>query len=190
MIRADLIEFLKSRISEPRFNHCLGVEVMASKLAERFDVDPEKASIAALLHDVCREVSPDLLLKLAAKFDILISNIEQTEPILLHGFVGAAIVKQELNIIDPMILEAIAYHITGAAHISPLAQLIFIADFIEPGRQFERARILREEAFSLKPDQLLLKVYNYTINYVVNQGYLIHPLSIEGRNEIIMKGVN
>lgn len=188
--RDIILNYLQSKVSEERFKHCLGVEKTAISLAPKFGVDTEAASTAALLHDVSRELSADLLLNLACKFDIFISDIEQAEPILLHGSVGAILAKTDLSIEDPSIIEAISFHITGGPNLTSLSHLIFIADFIEPGRKFERARILREEAEILEPDQILFRIYNETIAYVLNRGYLIHPNSIAGRNEILLKGVN
>lgn len=189
MNRDQIVAYLKNRLSEPRFKHCLGVESVSLKLAARFGVDPEQVSYAALLHDLCREYQPDSLLKLAINFGIVIDDIEKSEPLLLHGAVGAGLAHRELGIDNPVILEAITYHITGAAGVGPLARLIFIGDFIEPGRTFEQARILRDEADKLSPDQLLLMVYNRTITYVINRNYLLHPRSLEGRNELIRKTI-
>lgn len=157
-------------------------------MASRFGVDPQEASSAALLHDLCREYSPDLLLKLAAKFDIVIDSVQAAEPLLLHGLVASRLAEDELNVKNPDVLEAIAFHITGGPDISSLARLIFIADFIEPGRTCEEARRLRDQAFVLMPEKLLLEVYNCTLSFVLKKGYLIHPLSLNGRNELLLKG--
>jgi predicted HD superfamily hydrolase involved in NAD metabolism len=189
MERTEILNYLSKSVSPPRFNHCLGVEKMALELVAGFGVAPELVTPAALLHDLCREYQRDLLLKLAGNFGIVIDEIERLEPLLLHGLVAAALAKSELGIEQTDILEAISYHITGIPQAKALTRLIFVADFIEPGRTYEVAGILRREAFRLKPEQLLLKVYNCTITYVVNKGYLIHPRSIHGRNELIMKGV-
>lgn len=189
MQRVELIKVLANNLSEPRLNHCLRVEAMALELASHFQTPPELVSPAALLHDLCREYDRDKLLKLAGNFGIVIDDIEKQEPLLLHGSVAAAIVKDTLGIDHPMILEAINYHITGGPGLSPLADLIFVADFIEPGRTFEQARIIREQAFKLSPAEILLKVFNRTIEYVIRQGFLIHPRSVAGRNELVMKGV-
>lgn len=187
--RSDILDYLSRYVSKARLDHCLGVEEIALKLAPRFHVPLEQASPAALLHDLCREFDPELLLKLAANFGIVIDDIEKAEPLLLHGPVAAMKVREDLKISQTEILEAIQYHITGAANISALSQLIFIADFIEPGRANEPAKILRNEAFSTEPEQLLLKVYNYAMIYVISQGYLVHPRTLEGRNQLIMKGI-
>lgn len=188
MERQQILNFLEAKVSKQRYQHCLGVEQTAVSLAPKFNVDPHLASVAALLHDVCREYDPDLLLQLASKFDILIDEIALAEPILLHGAVGAQLVKEELGIEDNQILEAITYHITGAPNLCALSNLIFIADFIEPGRTFEQANVLRDEASSLEPEAILLRVFNNTLHYVIDRHYLIHPNTIAGRNELIMKG--
>ncbi|HYH02437.1 MAG TPA: bis(5'-nucleosyl)-tetraphosphatase (symmetrical) YqeK [Bacillota bacterium] len=187
--RIEIIRVLRSRVSENRFQHCLGVEAIALQLATRFGVSETLVSPAALLHDLCREYPADLLLKLATKFDIVIDNIELDEPMLLHGVVGAMLARDELGIKEPLILEAITYHITGAPQLSALGQLIFVADMIEPGRKFKLAEQLRRAAFEIAPEQLLLKIYNHTIEYLIRRGYTIHPRTVAGRNELIQKGV-
>lgn len=189
MERNEIIKILRSRVSENRFQHCLGVETIALQLAPKFGVSAALVSPAALLHDLCREYPADLLLKLATKFDIVIDKIERDEPMLLHGAVGAMLTRDELGITEPSILEAITYHITGAPGLSRLGQLIFVADMIEPGRKFKLAEQLRKAAFELTPDRLILKIYNHTIEYLIRRNYTIHPLTVAGRNELIQKGV-
>ena len=189
MLRAEIIKVLADNLSEPRLNHCLRVEAIAIELAPHFQAPPELVSSAALLHDLCREYDRDKLLKLAGNFGIVIDDVEKAEPLLLHGSVAAAIAKNTLGINDQLILEAIDYHITGAPGLSPVASLIFVADFIEPGRTFEQARVIREQAFRLNPAEIVLKVFNRSIEYVIKQGFLIHPRSLAGRNELIMKGI-
>lgn len=190
MERAELIKILAKNLSEHRFNHCLRVEATALQLASHFQAPLELVSPAALLHDLCREYDRDKLLKLAGNFGIVIDDIEKAEPLLLHGSVAAVIAKTDLGIDHPLVLEAINYHITGAPGLSPLASLIFVADFIEPGRNFEQARIIREQAIKLSPAEIVLKVFNRSIEYVIKQGFLIHPRTVAGRNELIMKGVS
>lgn len=189
MERTEIINFLSLDISKPRLDHCLRVESKALELAPYFQIPLDIVSPAALLHDLCREYSRDKLLKLAINFDIVIDDIEKAEPLLLHGPVAAAIVQNNIGINHPLVLEAIKYHITGAPGLTSLSKLIFISDFIEPGRTFEQARILRKKASELTLDHLLLKVYNRTIEYVIRQGFLIHPRTVDGRNELVMKGV-
>jgi predicted HD superfamily hydrolase involved in NAD metabolism len=189
MNRARIIEKLSGQVSKKRLDHCLRVESTALELAPRFGVEPKLVTPAALLHDFCREYSEELLLKLAANFGIVIDDIEREEPILLHGAVAAALVRTELGIDQPDIIEAITLHITGGPGISNLTKVVYIADFIEPGRTFPAAVNLREESAYITPELLLLKVYNRTQNFLVAKNYLIHPLGNAGRNELIMKGI-
>lgn len=189
MIRTEILDLLSSSVSPGRLNHCLGVEKIALEMAPRFGASPEEVTPAALLHDLCREYSEDSLLKLADNFGIVIDDIEQVEPLLLHGSVAAELARTKLGITQVDVLEAITYHITGIPKASALTRLIFVADFIEPGRKNEVAIALRKEALQIAPELLLLKVYNRTITYVINKGYIIHPRSIFGRNELVMKGV-
>jgi predicted HD superfamily hydrolase involved in NAD metabolism len=189
MDRAQIIDNLSRQVSERRLDHCLRVESTALKLAPRFGLDPELVTPAALLHDLCREYREDLLLKLAANFGIVIDDIEKAEPILLHGAVAAVLARTELGIDNVDVLEAITLHITGGPGVSVLTKLIYIADFIEPGRTSPVAAILREKSSQMDPEQLLLKVYNRTLDFLVLKNYLIHPRGIAGRNELIMKGI-
>jgi predicted HD superfamily hydrolase involved in NAD metabolism len=189
MERDQIIQILSSQVSERRLRHCLGVETIAMQLAERFGAPPELVPAAALFHDLCREYSVDSLLKLASKFDIVIDDIERREPMLLHGAVAAALLREEYGYGEPEVLEAVTFHITGAAGLSPLARLIFIADLIEPGRKINVSRLLRAKAEELSPEQLLLCVYNHTIKYLIKAGYAIHPRTIAGRNELIPRKV-
>lgn len=189
MERNAILNLLRRKVSAARFEHCLGVETIALALAPHFGAPEAKVSPAALLHDLCREYPPELLLKLAANFDIVIDNIEQAEPVLLHGPVGAALVREELGLDDPEILEAIQFHITGAPGLAPVGRLVFVADLIEPGRVFPVAQHLRQAAFEISPDQLLLRVYDHTLEHLIRQGYLLHPRMVAGRNELIRKGV-
>jgi predicted HD superfamily hydrolase involved in NAD metabolism len=189
MERDQILTILSSQVSERRLRHCLGVEAIALQLAERFGAPSELVAAAALFHDLCREYPADSLLKLADKFDIVIDDIEQAEPMLLHGVVAAALLRSRWGLTDPEVLEAISFHITGAAGLGPLARLIFVADLIEPGRTITAAQELRQLAWEVTPDQLLLLTYHRTIHYLIKAGYAIHPRTVAGRNELIQKGV-
>ncbi len=190
MNRSEILKVLRDNVSETRFNHCQRVEETALELAPRFGVQPEIVTPAALLHDLCREYKEDLLLQLATNFGIVIDEIEKAEPLLLHGSVAAAIVRSKYEFKDPEIFEAITFHITGAPGVSSLTKLIYVADYLEPGRIFQAARELRDQAWSIDPDLLVLKVNNRTLSYLISHNYLIHPLSIASRNELIRKGFN
>lgn len=178
---------IKSRLSAARFQHCLGVMDLSRELAHIYGVNPEKAALAGLLHDIAREFTADQLLSEAGNLRIPMDPLEAKTPLLLHGVVGAAIAKRDFDVDDPEIIEAISLHITGAPCMSLLAQIVFLSDFAEPNRRFGTARFARELARSNRLAALEY-VLNQEIVFVVNQGFLLHPKTVEARNQLLSMG--
>lgn len=179
---------LASQLSPPRFEHSLRVMAFARKLARHYQIPEEPVAVAALLHDVAREKEGRELLALAQSYGLTIDPTEKRAPVLLHGKVGAAILKREWAILDSPILEAVADHVTGAPRMGPVSEVILIADFAEPGRNFFAAKIARELAFLHRPTALQY-IFTQKIRYVLDAGCLLHPLTIETRNYLIMQRI-
>ncbi|OJG81181.1 HD domain-containing protein [Enterococcus ratti] len=176
---------VQMRMSERRFKHVLGVEETAIALAAKYGASIEKASIAALTHDYAKE-RPD---------DEFISVIEHEEydPDLLHygnaiwhGLVGASFVEKELGITDEEILQAIRVHTTGAAQMSLLDKIIYVADYIEPGRSFPGVQDAREIAL-LDLDEAVAFETKRTLVHLVEQEQQIYPKTIETYNYWVAK---
>lgn len=136
LTRDQLVEKLQKALSTDRFHHVLRVEQTAIQLANQNDVDVEKASIAGLCHDYAKQ-RPD-------EDFIQVIKQKQLDPELLnygnaiwHGLVGAELVKDELGVFDEDILNAIRQHTTGAPYMTKLSQITYMADYIEPGRDFD-----------------------------------------------------
>ena len=149
--REELLTRVAASVSEYRYKHILGVEQAARKLALRFNEDEELASIAALVHDYAKERS-------GADFKqvIMANGLDQDllnwNNFIWHGVVGAEIIKAELNINDERVLNAVRKHTVGAAVMTTLDKIIYVADFIEAGRDFpgvELARKLAEKDLDL-----------------------------------------
>jgi len=117
-----------------RYRHSIGVANTAACLAMRYGVSMEDAYIAGLLHDCAKCLSDEELLLRCRKYNIPITEYEQQSPYLLHGKLGAFYAKERYNIGDGDICSAIKYHTTGRGGMSPLEEIIFIADYIEPLR--------------------------------------------------------
>lgn len=159
----------------------------ARSLARRFGAAEEQAGAAGLLHDLARALSPEALLKAADRSGIVVDEIERRNPILLHGPVAAEQVRQELGITDRALLDAIRYHTTGRAGMSPLEMVVYLADLIEPGRNYPGVEGLRE----LAGEDLVVACragLEQTLRYCLDQGWLIHPRSLEARNALILGG--
>lgn len=180
-------EVLSKCLSEKRFTHSLGVSITAQQLAKRFGASAAKAKIAGLLHDCARAYTVQQLFALAQKLYIGVSAVERHAPILLHAPIGAILVKTKYRIEDEEIQRAIRLHTTGGTNMSLLDKIIYLADMIEPGREFpgvNAIRALAEEDL----ERAVLAAFNQSIVYVLESNQVVHPDTILARNEILLKG--
>jgi predicted HD superfamily hydrolase involved in NAD metabolism len=174
-------------ISPKRFKHSLNVEKEALKLGEIYGADLEKCRIAAISHDCAKYFSDEELLKKAKEYGIEVDEIQMKFPQLLHSPVGAMYCKNVFEIEDEDILNAIKYHTTGRKDMSILEKIIYLADVIEEGRDFKGIEKIREKAY-IDLDEALILSCNSTLKYIIEKNFLIHPLTIEFRNSLLMKG--
>lgn len=177
-------------LSQGRFKHTLGVAETAQKLALEFGADPQKAELAGLLHDIAKEHKPLQLLEEAEKFHISINNIDKISPHLLHARVGAFIAREQFQIKDSEILNAIAQHTLGKANMTLLEKILFLADSIEPNRPPEWAEPIREELKQKGLIPAIVKSCQITIQEVVEKGFLLHPITVETYNFYLTKMLN
>ena len=151
-IKGDLLK----RLNKHRYEHTIGVADTAIMMAEAFNVNPNKAYLAGILHD-CAKYFDDLeLLSICAENDVKVTQIEQKKPFLLHSKVGVIVAKQRYHITDQEVLDAVLWHTTGKANMTDLEKIIFAADYIEPSRKdLPRLDYLRD--ISTKDLDLLVK---------------------------------
>lgn len=180
----SLMNVIQLKIGEKRFNHTLGVVDTALKLSKTYNCDEEKVEIAALLHDCAKYKDRLYLLKMANDFDIILDDTMKYEMELIHGPLGAKIAKETYKIDDIDILNAIEYHSTGRENMSLLEKIIYIADYIEPGRSFPGVEEIRELAF-IDLDKALLLAMDNTISFLISKRGLIHLNTINARNFMI-----
>lgn len=119
-----------------RYRHCVRVARSADILAQLHGVDPRKARLAAMLHDLARLYSTTQLLEECERRAIAIGPFERRNPIVLHAPLGAALAREMFDVDDLGVLSAIAKHTLGAAEMSPLDCVVYLADALEPGRDF------------------------------------------------------
>ncbi|MPN45177.1 hypothetical protein SDC9_192744 [bioreactor metagenome] len=112
--------------------------------------------------------------------------MEKIEPKLLHQITGAAVAKETFQIEDPQILSAIRCHTTAKSDMTPLEISIYLADFTEPGRDYEGVDKLREIVYS-DIEEGLLAALDFSIREILGKGSLLHPDTIEARNEILLR---
>lgn len=181
-----LEEQIKNRISKKRFIHSLGVVEVALRLARCYGADEEKTKIAAICHDCAKNESRESLLATAQRYGLVLDEVVHYETQLMHGPVGSLIARHELGVEDEEILSAIASHTTGKKEMTLLDKIIYLSDFVEPGRNYPGVEALRELAF-LDLDRAMIQAFDNTIRYVLSLDSVLHPNTIEARNQLIMK---
>lgn len=184
--------WLQARLSHERYEHSLGAHDKAVELADKFRLpaeDRERAAVAGLLHDAAKLMSPQDLLAYCDQHGIELDPLDRETPQTLHPYAGADIVRRELGIEDPVILNAIRYHTTGRPDMSAVEKIVYIADKIE-GNTRNPLYIQRMTA-SLdfqKPESLdltVLFILDSTIQFLIEKHQLIHPRTLEARNDIV-----
>lgn len=175
---ATIRKIVSQKLSHHRMQHTLGVEFTAMQLARLHGVDEEKACTAALLHDYAKQLSNEQLLEKAKEYQLTIDDFEAKYPNLLHGPVAAKMAQEEFGIEDPETLEAIACHTTGKVGMGKLAQIIYLADAIEPHRKFEQAEELRRLSLN-HLSQALYQCARHTMIYLAQKNIPQHPATQE-----------
>ena len=179
------IDELVKKIGEKRAYHSIGVMNTAINLAKAHDYDIEKARIAGLLHDCAKYRDRSYLLKRANDFGIILDNIMLENTELIHGPLGAKVAKYEFGVSDEEILDAICYHTTGRENMTTLDKIIYIADYIEPNRDFPGVEEARKLAY-IDLNKCLKFAMENTIIFLLKQGNLIHIDTIEARNYLVL----
>ncbi|SRR5574344_2123347 len=177
-IKEKLIE----DIGERRYKHSLRVAQLAQDLAQIYEVDEEKAYIAGLTHDCAKYNEEKYIEKL--NIDISTYNVISLKDPVLHSFIGAEVAKKVYNISDKDILDAIRYHTTGKESMTILEKIIFIADAIEPRRDFEGINNIRD-ASRKDLDKTMLMLLDSSIIFLISKKAIINPLSFIARNYLI-----
>ena len=157
-------------------------------MAEHYHANVNKVAIASLIHDCGRQIPKEDSVAKAKELGIPVDPVEETQPILLHAKLGVyyAIHKYGVSPDDREVLDAIRYHSTGTVDMTQTAKIVFLADLIEPGRNFEGVEDLREASFQ-DLDRGMLLSYDNTIRYLLEDGLLIHPDAIAGYNQLAAK---
>lgn len=125
---------LKKELKPSRYKHTMGVVETAGKLAEIHGYDVGKARLAALLHDCAKGIPDEQKFSMCREYCVSVTDAERANPPLLHAKCGALVAEYKYGIGDEEILHAIRVHTTGCIHMSLLDEIIFVADYIEPGR--------------------------------------------------------
>ncbi len=168
---------LEKSLDPKRYEHTLGVEYTAAALAMRYDAPIFSAQLAGLLHDCAKCMSDEKKLSLCQKHNIAMNEMEKRNPYLLHAKVGSFLATEKYRVDDEDVLNAILSHTTGRPQMSLLEKIIFVADYIEPGRkQAPNLREIRRLAF-IDLDKALVKILEDTLYYLTENGGETDPMT-------------
>lgn len=182
----EILEQLGKMLSTKRFSHSVKVMEAAVYLAEKYGEEVEKAAIAGLVHDCAKDIKGEAIFTLCDKYGIIVDSIMRSQPELLHGLIGASLAREVFGITCPRILTAIAEHTLGRAEMDRLCSIVFIADYIEEGRQYSGVEKIREAAEESLEKAIVAGIDN-TIHHIMEKGRLLHPQTVETRNWALEK---
>lgn len=134
----------KKRLSAKRYQHTLNVRRMAVKLAKRWGADPEKAALAALLHDTAKELPREEMLQILNDNAIMAENTQNRPSPVWHGICAAILAQTQWGVEDEEVLSAIRCHTTGKPGMSLLDEIVFLADMTSAERDYPEVDYLRK----------------------------------------------
>ena len=173
----ELEQQVVSLLKENRVAHVLGCRDTAVALAEKWGADVTHAARAALLHDITKALDGPLQLTLCEAYGIILDNFSAHNPKTLHALTGSLVADRIFGE-APEIVAAIRSHTTGKADMNMLEKIIYVADYMEPNRDFPGVEKLRELAFT-DIDEALKLGLNMTLAMLKEQGKEISPESQE-----------
>lgn len=185
MDRNIALEMVKAQLTEHRYTHTIGVMETAITLAKKYGADEKKAELSAIFHDYAKfrpkEEMKKIIIEQGMPSELLQYNSE-----LWHAPVGAFLVEKEAGISDKEILDAIRFHTSGRVRMTLLEKVIYLADYIEPGRHFpgvEEVRAMAQESLNTA----LIKSVQNTIMFLMKKGQPVFPATFHTYNDLVMK---
>ncbi|MCG8483897.1 MAG: bis(5'-nucleosyl)-tetraphosphatase (symmetrical) YqeK [Clostridia bacterium] len=184
MNEAALLDKISNRLSKKRLIHTLAVKEEAIKLAECYGYDNEEhVVLAALLHDIGREYDQNTMNTYVKKYKL--DNIYLNNISLAHSKVGAELIKDEFQVNNKDIINAVSFHTTGKENMSLLEKIIFLADIIEPNRMFNDIEALRVLSYE-NIDEACLLALDLSIKYVIERKEYLHIDTLLARNYLLI----
>ena len=190
MNKEKALIIVKEALTEKRYIHTIGVMETAVKLAKKYGADEDKAEMAAIFHDYAKfrpkEEMKQIIIDQNMPHDLLEHNDE-----LWHAPVGAYLVEKEVGIRDKEILDAIKWHTSGKINMSKLEKIVFLADYIEPGRDFPGVEEVRSMA-EIDLNKAVAQSLRNTIKFLLERNQLVYPDTLHSYNYMIteIKGGN
>ncbi|WP_077214045.1 bis(5'-nucleosyl)-tetraphosphatase (symmetrical) YqeK [Bacillus dakarensis] len=184
MDRNEALKIVKPQLTDHRYQHTIGVMETAIILAKKYGADEKKAETAAIFHDYAKFKPKEEMKKLIIDEKMPAVLLDYNSE-LWHAPVGAFLVEKVVGIKDEDILDAIRYHTSGRKGMSLLEKVIYLADYIEPGRHFpgvDEVRKLAQEDLNLA----LIKAVQNTIIFLMKKNQAVFPETFEAYNDLVI----
>ena len=177
---AEIVSKEKSNMTEDRFEHCIGVSKTAKKLAELNQYDEDKAALAGFIHDYAKQVSVEEYREVIKTkgFDQDLLNWNRS---IWHGIVGIYFIQRDLKINDSEILTAVRRHTTADVEMTTLDKIVFMADYIEPGRSFPGVEEARKITYA-NLDKGVGYQLAHTLEFLIEKRNKIYPRTLDAYN--------
>ncbi|WP_019235931.1 bis(5'-nucleosyl)-tetraphosphatase (symmetrical) YqeK [Staphylococcus warneri] len=171
-------ELVKAKLPEKRYKHLLRVAETAVKLAEIYDGDKDKAELAGVLHDYCKYDDLSTMYQVVRQYE-LESDLLSYGGEILHGPVCSAIMENDFDVKDEEVLLAIKYHTTGRQQMTKTEKLVFIADYIEPGRKTPGVEEIRDMAYNQGSlDKTIYEISKRTVLFLIQKDITVYGATI------------
>ena len=174
---AQLEEVVVRLLKPNRVAHVLGCRDTAVQLALHWGADVTDAARAGLLHDITKALSGDAQLTLCREYGTMLSDFSKKYPKTLHALTGALVAERIFGE-NEAVVNAIRHHTTGKANMDLLEKIIYVADYMEPCRDFPGVEKLRELAFT-DIDWALKLGLEMTLEHLARQGSEVSPETAE-----------
>ena len=171
--------------------HIYRARDIAIELARKHDIDSQCAALGALAHDICRAMPSQELINHAARLNLPIGLVERHAPVLLHGPVGAEILRQEEGLSDQSLYQAVYWHTTAHPSLDPVGKVVFLADKLDHQKikRYPYQPYLRELAL-VNLDSAILEFLTRELIALTSQGQMVHPMVVEARNALLASSVS
>lgn len=188
-----ILNYLKENLTEKRYSHSLGSAESAKKLAIKYNLDPDKAYLAGLVHDCAKNFDNEELLNIIKneiKEGFLESELKNYK--VYHSIVAPYIAKREFEIDDKEILSAIRKHTIGSVDMTLFDKIIFLADKIEENTRseeyaFDMREIIKKDNSIETLDRAIFICFEKTIKSLVDRKLYICPITIDVYNALLEK---
>lgn len=182
----NMTAFLKARLSKKRYTHSVNVARSAFALAERWGADPERAYLAGLLHDCCKEIPFSEQEELMRGGPFPVSDAEWSCKPVWHGIAAASYMHAELGIDDMDVLSAARWHTVGRAEMSRLEEIVYMADLISADRTYRDVERFRKMAQN-DLDKAMFCAFAWAIESVLKKETPLPVTTVEAYNYYLNK---